>query len=182
MNKESSREYWIDYVKLFACLLVAFGHLLRSFNDAGITDRANPISHTIEVVIYLFHVPLFFFCSGYLYQKLSKINSLRAYGNNTLKKFINLGVPYFTFFTITYLLKTWFSGSVNTPVQYGYWESLLFHPINQFWFFHALFLAFLVTPTVASKKGISILLALSIGLLTLRNISGTDFAGGGGGY
>lgn len=48
-NKE--RIYWIDWVKVFAIILVVWGHVSPFWGNQ----------------IYLFHMPLFFMVSGYLY-------------------------------------------------------------------------------------------------------------------
>lgn len=51
--------------------------------------------------IYYFHVPLFFICSGYLYQKYSKVNDIGNWRKNVAKKALALGVPYVIFTTAT---------------------------------------------------------------------------------
>ena len=61
------REVWLDYLRAFACILVALGHLLLSFQEAAIRDTVL-MSYAIET-FYHFHVYIFFFCSGYLMQK-----------------------------------------------------------------------------------------------------------------
>ena len=48
------RKYWIDYLKAIAIYLVILGHL--------------PDELHIKWGIYLFHMPLFFIISGYLYK------------------------------------------------------------------------------------------------------------------
>ncbi len=69
------REIWIDDVKVIACALVLLGHLMQSMTTADILP-ANSLYEYFNKTIYYFHVPLFFICSGYLYQKLSRINSV----------------------------------------------------------------------------------------------------------
>ena len=54
------REPWLDYLRAFACILVALGHLLMSFQDAHIIQKGWPASIFIEL-IYCFHVYIFFF-------------------------------------------------------------------------------------------------------------------------
>jgi fucose 4-O-acetylase-like acetyltransferase len=55
-------------------------------------------------------------CSGYLYQKYSKVNPISVWENNVLKKRLTLGVPYFAFSIFTWCLKIIFSESVNEKV------------------------------------------------------------------
>ncbi len=56
-TKPAERIYW-DNMKGFLILLVVFGHLLECFPD-GSRD-------SVYKLIYVFHMPLFVFCSGYL--------------------------------------------------------------------------------------------------------------------
>lgn len=69
-NKE--RILWIDYVKVFACILVVLGHLIQSLQKSNIDNFEN-ITSFINWFIYLFHMPLFFVASGYLYELKKRI-------------------------------------------------------------------------------------------------------------
>lgn len=142
---KQEREIWVDDVKVIACILVVLGHFFQSMTKAGILP-ANDLYQWFDQTIYYFHVPLFFICSGYLYQKISSVDSLQSYGKNIIKKAVQLGVPYVTFSVATWLLKSVFSGSVNTEAR-GLMETLLFHPAAPYWYLYALFFIFLVTPT-----------------------------------
>ena len=92
----------------------------------------------------------FFICSGYLYQKGSKVDSLASWSRNICKKACVLGVPYFAFSILTWILKKIFSDSVNQGV--GSLTDILFlHPISPYWYLYALFFIFLITPTFRNK-------------------------------
>lgn len=65
---------WVDYTKFIAIYFMIVGHLL----DKG--------SHFYNLM-YLFHMPLFFILSGYLYNQKSKME-------NYLKIFWGLLIPY----------------------------------------------------------------------------------------
>lgn len=67
------------------------------------------------------------------------------------KKALALGVPYVTFSTATWVLKTVFSSSVNDQIG-GLGDTLLFHPTAPYWYLYALFFIFLVTPTFSTIK------------------------------
>ena len=139
------REKWIDRVKVFACILVVLGHFLQSMYGAELI-KEGPIGNWFLQTIYCFHVPLFFICSGYLYQKFSVVDSLRSWHCNVIKKLVVLGVPYFTFSLITWTLKVIFSGAVNNQVN-GLGYDLFVHPQSPYWFLYTLFFIFLITPT-----------------------------------
>ena len=145
-----TREKWVDDVKVIACILVAVGHFFQSMVKASILSDGNLYKWFITT-IYYFHVPLFFICSGYLYQKYSRVNSVSSWCRNVAKKVLELGVPYVTFSTATWILKKIFSSSVNNHVG-GLGDTLLFHPASPYWYLYALFFIFLLTPTFMSVK------------------------------
>lgn len=150
MNEIRQREVWVDYVKVTACILVVLGHFFQSMTQAGILPE-NGLYRFWNQTIYYFHVPLFFLCSGYLYQKCSCVRTADSWRKNVLKKAAALGIPYAAFSTVTWLLKTVFSGSVNTQAG-GYLHSLIASPLSPYWYLYALFVLFLVTPTFQSGK------------------------------
>ena len=146
---EKQREIWVDNVKVIACILVVLGHFFQSMTKSDVLP-ANDLYQWFNQTIYYFHVPLFFICSGYLYQKLSVVNNLHSWGRNVLKKIINLGVPYFVFSFATWLLKTVFSNSTNDEIG-GLFDTLFLHPTSPYWYLYALFFLFLIIPTFRNK-------------------------------
>ncbi len=149
IGKESKREIWLDNVKVVACILVVCGHFFQSMVKAGILNE-NDLYRWFDQTIYLFHVPLFFICSGYFYQKYSKVNSFSTWRRNICKKLIVLGIPYFTFSTITVVLKIIFSNSVNNQAS-GLLNTLFVSPASPYWYLYSLFFIFFVTPTFSRK-------------------------------
>ena len=88
MNKQiavKTREKWVDDIKVIACILVVLGHFFQSMTKASIMPE-NDLYKWFNTTIYYFHVPLFFICSGYLYQKYSKVNSSGRWRRNVAKK------------------------------------------------------------------------------------------------
>ena len=150
MSDIKQREIWVDNVKVIACVLVVLGHFFQSMIKANILP-ANDLYRWFNQTIYYFHVPLFFICSGYLYQRLSKVNDGQSWLRNIWKKVISLGVPYFTFSFATWILKTVFSSSTNDQIG-GLFDTLFLHPTSPYWYLYALFFIFLITPTFGSKK------------------------------
>lgn len=171
MNEKTAaraREKWVDDVKVIACILVVLGHFFQSMTKANILPENN-LYGWFNTTIYYFHVPLFFICSGYLYQKYSKVNSVGSWCKNVAKKALALGVPYMTFTTATWVLKKIFSSSVNDQIG-GLGDTLLLHPTAPYWYLYALFFIFLVTPTFNSVKvaavGLMVALAAKVLILT----------------
>lgn len=168
MNKvleNRQREYWVDNVKILACILVVVGHFFQSMAKSDIISQTQFYEWFMQM-IYYFHVPLFFICSGYLYQKLVVVNDIVTWKNNVLKKLLGLGIPYFTFSLITYFMKEIFSSSVNS--QNGELvHSLFFKPMSPYWYLYALFFLFLVTPTLTGVRNayVAIIVALIMKLV-----------------
>ena len=163
MDKKTAvrtREKWVDDVKVIACILVVLGHFFQSMTKASILPE-NDLYEWFETTIYYFHVPLFFICSGYLYQKYSKVNGVSSWCKNVAKKALALGVPYATFTTATWVLKKMFSSSVNDQIG-GLGDTMLLHPTAPYWYLYALFFIFLVTPTFSSVKAAAVGLVVAI--------------------
>ena len=166
-----TREKWVDDVKVIACILVVLGHFFQSMTKANILPE-NDLYKWFNTTIYYFHVPLFFICSGYLFQKYSKVNSLGSWRRNVAKKMLALGVPYATFTTATWVLKKVFSSSVNDKSG-GLGDTLFLHPTAPYWYLYALFFIFLLTPTFKSVK------AAAVGLVVALAAKGLFLTGGG---
>lgn len=161
------REIQIDNIKLFACIFVVLGHFFQSMVKADIMPES--VSYLwFNKTIGLFHVQLFFICSGYLYQKTTKGINFKSHANNIVKKAIALLIPYFTFSILTWVLKNIFSSSVNDQTA-GIINSLFLRPLSPYWYLYCLFLLFVITPIIKNKKGAEIL--ISIGLI-FKIISG----------
>ena len=165
------REIWLDNVKAFACILVTLGHFFQSMIKSGILLE-NSLLLWFDQTIYLFHIQLFFLCSGYLYQKLSRVESMATWSKNIAKKALSLGVPYFSFSFITWLLKTAFPNQVNNEMG-ELLDVLLLHPTAPYWFLYALFLVFLITPTFKNSKMAAAWLLLSAALKVLGIVKGS---------
>lgn len=168
---EKQREIWVDNVKVIACILVVLGHFFQSMTKPDVLP-ANDLYQWFNQTIYYFHVPLFFICSGYLYQQLSVVNNVHSWERNIRKKLLVLGVPYFTFSFATWLLKTVFAGSVNSESG-GLFDTLFLHPASPYWYLYALFFLFLITPTFCNRT------AAAIGLIIALAFKALGIFGGG---
>lgn len=84
------RDYLFDNIKAVLLFLVAFGHVLDVFID----DGKNVIFYTVMKWIYLFHMPLFAFITGYFTKDFDKARE------NAVRKIL---IPYL-FFQSIYVL------------------------------------------------------------------------------
>ncbi|MCD7790127.1 MAG: acyltransferase family protein [Bacteroides thetaiotaomicron] len=172
------REIWVDDVKVIACMLVLLGHLMQSMTASSIV-QANSMYEWFNKTIYYFHVPLFFICSGYLYQKLSTVSNLESLGINALKKALTLGVPYFTFTIATWLIKTAFSGAGNNEID-NIFTTLFLQPTSPYWYLYILFFVFLITPTFSSKRNAIIGMVVAMGMKVVYITETVSKIAGGG--
>lgn len=144
------REVWLDYLRAFACALVSLGHLFRSFQDAAILQDS-VLASFFDQVIYHFHVYIFFFCSGFLFQRsFFKCSGKRECLKKRFQKCLDFVIVYILFSGITYFIKTVLSGDVNSPVEQSFLTVLLKEPINQMWYLYAISVIMLFVPAVRS--------------------------------
>ena len=157
---QKQRENWVDLVKGYACILVVLGHFVQSMLLSNIIPRTF-LPLWFNQTIYYFHVPLFFICSGYLYQKYSRVETFLQWKTHFLKKLLSLGIPFVFFAGLTWGIKVLLPGQMNIEVG-GFVESLFIHPISPYWYLYALFFIFIVTPTFRSKKMAMVFLLISL--------------------
>lgn len=123
------REHFIDIMKGIGILLVILGHTSIYLNKY------------ITIYIYSFHIPLFFFVSGYLYnEKYEKIKTVDFF-KKVLKQ---LMYPYFTLSIINFVYFILKDGIKNV---YKYLLSLLYsnyifdvNYVGAIWFLGCLFI------------------------------------------
>ena len=135
MGRERLRS--LDIAKGIAIILVVIGH---SIPDAGtkkgISSESLALLHSF---IYSFHMPLFFWISGYFVNTLSTVQSRKA---QIWKKFQRLMVPYI-FVGLTYMpCKLLLSQFANAPFQLSnLWKMVIgVNPDGELWFLYSLFI------------------------------------------
>lgn len=167
---DGKRETWPDAVIIIACVLVAVGHFTQSMITSGFI-AGGALSGWFLMTIYSFHVPLFFICSGYLYQRYSRVTSIGEWWLNIRKKALVLGIPYFFFTLVTLALKAIAREDVNS-IGGGPVETLLFHPTSPYWFLYTLFFVFLVVPTAVGQRSMLGILFAGLSLKIVSLIGG----------
>lgn len=125
-----ARLEYVDIMRGGGILLVVIGHIIQ-FNNA-------PLDNPIFEFIYSFHMPLFFFISGYIAQKTVHINNGSQLCNFIFKKARTLLIPFFVWqlFANKYFLREdWISVSEIDPLYV--WNN------PGLWFLKDLFLIFI---------------------------------------
>lgn len=126
-----NRDIKIDALRGFAIILVVVGHIIQtSFLDY---DE----NHFFRI-IYSFHMPLFMFISGYV--AYLSVN-FSAPITNIFKKFIQLGIPFLSWYFIFDVLFRRAYGNISIIDSA---KQLILNIDMGFWFLWALFLCFVV--------------------------------------
>lgn len=154
--------HWIDNARAIGILLVLFGH----------THGIDPL---VRIYIYSFHMPFFFFLSGYV---LKEKYLSDGFGNCTLRNVRNILIPYLTFWVLSYphlilnlvLQKKFYTQDIDITLLkpfvgllYGIEAGL---NNNVLWFFTCLFCAHIIFYWVFRlNKKITILALIILGIL-----------------
>ncbi len=136
-----------DNLKGLAIILVVLGHTLAP--TRGIEFYA-----VLTNFVYLIHMPIFFFVSGY-FSKTDK--------NVVIKSIKNLLIPYFIF-SIFWIIFSYFVLEINIS------KIPLLFPVYGLWFLLSLFTMKIILPYLVKIKyifWISIIMALLIGILPI---------------
>lgn len=166
---EKKRFFWIDNLKLIAIFTVVIYHLLSGLVGAGILPSGNMMTFILQTCTS-YQVYLFFICSGFLYQELTKEQDARGYGKMLLKKLLALGVPYVVFSVALFAMKSIFKSSVNFDIDYNLFNGLLLGGFAPYWFLQVLFICFMLSPILKSRAGAIIRLGAAAALCVVGEL------------
>lgn len=136
-EKNRSRLAWIDSSRGLAIALVVLGHVISNSTSARVLTGKT--WQFVYDFIYAFHMPLFFFLSGYL-QKFDFSEGMRHSCRRWFAKFLGLAIPYVVFSTLYVMSKVVFShtDAVLHPVTAASLLGMAIRPISEYWFLYAL--------------------------------------------
>lgn len=158
MEKIIKRDKLTDLLKGYACFLVVLGHVIMGIRKAGINITFGVFE--LEEFIWTFHVALFMFLSGYVYNITDGWKSKNTRIKFIVHKLINLGIPYLVF-SIIYILINSLISSSNTQMHVRDILFLWKEPVAQYWFLYALFILFFIW-TIMSKFLSNLQITISI--------------------
>lgn len=151
----SKRYETIDIAKGFAIVLVVIGHFVSDYMPRGY--------HIVRDVIYMFHMPLFVFASGFLYQATRRKVGYLSFIKGKFKRLI---VPYFTVSVLVTGIKLATSGilPLENPVTVYSFVEILWYPSAGFflWFLWALWWMMVIIPWFNTPKLRLLLLSVSL--------------------
>lgn len=141
MRDSSNRLAWVSFLQVFAIILVVIGHSFYHHED-----------NLVYEWIYSFHMPLFFFISGYLLQYSVKRSGKplgKYFGVRVLaKKAKRLLLPYWLISSLVFVPKSFFGNYAGREVDFSWtgYAHMLLVPIDNvisiYWFLPTLFLVF----------------------------------------
>lgn len=171
-------------MQAFGIILVVAGHSTYQLGHAG---------HVPSICrwLYTFHMPLFFFISGYLLKysntrKGIQLSDMPALGKDGFitGKARRLLVPYVIISSVVFIPKTMMSAIALRPVDMSVWSYLgmLLYPhtnvIGYFWFLPSLFLIFCMAYIAAKTKAKTNDSLLIVCLIAVSIVNpGTGFLG-----
>lgn len=117
--------------------------------------------------IYSFHMPLFFFVSGFLQRKSEERKLMTK--SIFLKKILGMIIPYIIFSFIYWAFKIVFSQKVNNPFTVKDILLIWIFPLSDLWFLYALLCFFIIHVLMVKIKidsKVLALIALMVSLLS----------------
>lgn len=137
MSGSAHRLAWLDHVRAVGIVLIVVGHAIRSAERSGF-DLA-PAYEAADRAIYSFHMPLFFLLAGMTHA----LGGRRPLRQALVATGWTIVLPYLLWSSIWIGLKHGFASEANLPVE-GSWISILWQPVDHFWFLYVLLLVRLV--------------------------------------
>lgn len=147
MTDQRQRDLIIDYLKGFAIFLVVWGHCIQCLGE-GYDTMNQPIGK----FIYMFHMPLFFFCSGIFHKSIIK----SGWREFIIKRWHTLLVPTIIWSIISSVLFFIFLED-NYGVKHVIYK-ICTSVFEWYWFIYVLLLSIIVCKTmiwISSKIGVN---------------------------
>ncbi|CQR70521.1 Acyltransferase family protein [Sporomusa ovata DSM 2662] len=157
----------MDILKTVGCFLVIVGHSFPAMADYPLLFKP------LYIYIYSFHLPLFFFLSGFLFYSSGGVRS--NYINFIGKKFTRLMWPYLFLSVIGFFLKLLVTQYTVRHVDLSlnsFIDNLVFpwhNAMQHLWFLQTLFIIFTISPAFSYTLEKKQVLLVS-GILIMLNI------------
>ncbi len=162
MQTTKKRIFTIDIARAISIMLVVAGHFSP--------DNSPAWWLAIYDILHIFRMPLFMAVSGYtyIYLQRERTDKRRNYKSFVSHKFQRLMIPYF-FISIFIISSKLLMGGVDTaenPVSLASFYEMFYYPAAApfVWFVYVLFMIFLIIPFFDTRKGLTILFVIALGL------------------
>lgn len=107
----------------------------------------------LDAGIYLFHMPAFFFLSGYVFYGAN-----RPWGSFLKRLTLRMALPYCVWSVVLVSLKLLARGHVVHPITPLTYLDIVYSPVSPFWFLYSLMIVQLIARIILRNCGESILL------------------------
>jgi fucose 4-O-acetylase-like acetyltransferase len=155
----AERAQWLDVSRGIGIVLVVIGHACGGLIDAGL-DNSQQSLRSLFLLIYIFHMPLFFMLAGVTIQSRVEKDP-RKFGLNILSRIV---YPYYLWSTVQLTVIIMAGSSINSPYSGNALHQLLtlpWSPVSQFWFLQTLALLQLFSLILLPRVGPAIFLLLA---------------------
>lgn len=145
LDISGKRMKYLDIAKGIGILLVVIGHCIP---DASTPNGVSIISYKILFdLIYSFHMPLFFFISGYMISREKMFSRGQTVSDVLRKRFYRLIVPYIVVGLCYAPFKMLLSQFANKPYDINnLWMIVIgVNPDGELWFLYSLFVVHLIS-------------------------------------
>ena len=132
------RDDSLDIAKGIGILLVVIGHVFDGLVASSYFPASLQWPSLVILVIYLFHMPLFFVISGHLAS-----GKFRPAGVTIARMLPTIVYPYFLWSTVQSLVMIYLSKFTTSHIPVSSLYRILWNPVIPFWFLYALFLCHL---------------------------------------
>lgn len=151
----------IDVCRGIGIILVVLGHAIKQ------TGVQNTAFDMIVSVIYSFHMPLFFFLSGFVSDRIMRFISWEERKNYIKGRAFRLLIPYFSVGLLYMPLKFFLSRYAVKPYDFASaWKIFLGdNPNTALWFVYILFVVSVVCALILNEKNLNMLFGGSIILM-----------------
>ena len=157
---------WIDFGKGFTIFLVVLGHVFLGFFQSKSFIESKNLIFILTQSMYIFHIPVFFLLSGYLFKPL---NSWKEFFNEVIKKLIILGIPYVFYSVTQFILQKIGGDSVRDAATFYDLLNIWRIPYGVAWYLFTLWWISLIFGMISIKIKNHIILFIISFILLISN-------------
>lgn len=143
-TRDKGRNGWIDLARAVAMVLVVFGHAERGLAASSLMRDVETAS--LDLVIYSFHIPLFFLISGLLFAQSIKRNPFLVSWRTRIMRLVHPCVVWSIILVIFIVLASGVANRPISPMDAVFGLMLLpVDPVSIFWFIYTLLLCMVLS-------------------------------------
>lgn len=150
MAEKKERVVFIDVLKGFAIICVVLGHIVDGYYKSNLYPEQNNFFWMLFVIIYSFHMSLFFMLSGYLYGMVYIKESIQHF--KISRQIKRLAYVYCVWCFLMWGFKILFKNWVNNEVQVIDIVLIPIKAIEPYWYLYVLIILYAVFSSEQIQK------------------------------